>query len=215
MNSSNMKLNIVRPALYAIMAGCVLGVVGGCGNGDREDIERALTNRIEKLEDKKTELLTQLEQGRTKNKQLEKQVQVLSGLRAEVDIEDLYTLQRIKIHKYTGFYDKDEDGKKEKLIVYVQPIDKQGDIIKVPGSADVELWDLNKDAGQAKLGRWHVKQDELKKIWFTTLIKGNYRLMFDIAEKVDDFGEPLTVKVTFTDYLTGRVFKEQRVIKPR
>ncbi len=214
MNSSNMKLNIVRLTLYAIMAGCVLGVVGGCGNGDREDIERALTNRIEKLEDKKTELLTQLEQGRTKNKQLEKQLQVLSGLRAEVKLEDLYTLQRIKIHKYTGFYDKDEDGKREKLIVYVQPIDKQGDIIKVLASVDVELWDLNKDAGEAKLGRWHVGLDELKKNWFTTLIKGNYRLMFDIADKVTDFTEPLTVKVTLTDYLTGRVFKEQRVIKP-
>ena len=111
-------------------------------------------------------------------------------------------------------YDKDEDGKKEKLIVYIQPIDKQGDIIKVLGSVDVELWDLNKDAGQAKLGRWHVGLDELKKNWFTTLIGGNYRLMFDITDKVTDFTEPLTVKVTFTDYLTGRVFKEQRVIKP-
>jgi hypothetical protein len=145
---------------------------------------------------------------------LEKQVQVLAGLRAEVDIEDLYTLRRIKIHKYTNFYDKDEDGKKEKLIVYVQPIDKQGDIIKVSGSVDVELWDLNKEAGQAKLGQWHAGLDELKQNWFSTLIGGNYRLMFDIADKVDDFTEPLTVKVTFTDYLTGRVFKEQRVIKP-
>jgi len=25
----------------------------------------------------------------------------------------------------------------------------------------------------------------------------------------------LTAKVTFTDYLSGRVFKEQKVIKPR
>jgi len=25
--------------------------------------------------------------------------------------------------------------------------------------------------------------------------------------------EPLTVKVTFTDYMTGKVFKEQKVIK--
>ena len=215
MNSSNMKLNIVRPALYAIMAGCVLGAVGGCGNGDREDIERALTNRIEKLQHEKTELLTQLEQGRTKNKQLEKQLQVLSGLRAEVKLEDLYTLQRIKIHRYSGFYDKDEDGKKEKLIVYIQPIDKQGDIIKVPGSVDVELWDLNKDAGEAKLGQWSIGPNQLRENWFSTLIGANYRLMFDIADKVDDFGEPLTVKVTFTDYLTGRVFKEQRVIKPR
>jgi hypothetical protein len=38
--------------------------------------------------------------------------------------------------------------------------------------------------------------------------------MFDIADKVDDFTEPFTVKVTFTDYLTGKIFNEQRAIKP-
>ncbi|GAI66166.1 unnamed protein product, partial [marine sediment metagenome] len=32
--------------------------------------------------------------------------------------------------------------------------------------------------------------------------------------KIDEFEEPLTVKVTFTDYLAGKVFTEQKVIKP-
>lgn len=200
--------------LYAVLAGCLLGVIGACDNGGQISREMLLTEQVEKLQQERTELLTQVEQAGTQNQQLKKQMQVLSRLRAEVKLEDLYTLQRIKIHKYTGFYDKDKDGKKEKLIVYIQPIDKQGDITKVPGSVDVELWDLNKEQSQAKLGDWHIGLDELKKNWFTTLIKGNYRLMFDIADKVDDFTEPLTVKVTFTDYLTGRVFKEQHVIKP-
>jgi len=79
---------------------------------------------------------------------------------------------------------------------------------------EVQLWDLSKSDSQALLGQWHVKADELKQNWFSTLIKGNYRLMFDVADKVENFEEPLTVKATFTDYLTGKVFKEQRVIKP-
>ncbi|GAH67953.1 unnamed protein product, partial [marine sediment metagenome] len=56
---------------------------------------------------------------------------------------------------------------------------------------------------------------ELKKLWFATLITINYRLTFDVADKITGDEEALTVKVTFTDYLTGKVFTEQKVIKPR
>ena len=79
---------------------------------------------------------------------------------------------------------------------------------------DVQLWDLNKDNGQALLSQWQVKPDELKELWFASIVSVNYRLTFDIADKITEFEEPLTVKVTFTDYLTGKVFKDQRVIKP-
>jgi hypothetical protein len=84
----------------------------------------------------------------------------------------------------------------------------------VAGSVDVQLWDLNKKGSEALLGQWQVKRSELKKLWFATLITINYRLTFDVGDKVEKFDEPLTVKVTFTDYLTGKVFKEQKVIKP-
>ena len=175
----------------------------------------SLAEQIQTLRQEKTQLTRQIEQSRTEAKQLRKQIQVLSGL-PEGKLENLSDLQKIRVSRYTGFYDKDKDGKKEKLIVYIQPIDKNGDIIKAAGAVDVQLWDLNSPkASQALLGQWHVKADELKKVWFATLITINYRLTFDVAEKIADFEEPITVKVTFTDYLTGKVFKEQRVIKPR
>jgi hypothetical protein len=63
------------------------------------------------------------------------------------------------------------------------------------------------------LGQWKVETDELKKVWFKTLVTINYRLTFDVADIVETLEEPLTVKVTFTDYLTGKVFNEQKVIK--
>jgi len=202
-------VNPVRAVLYVILAGCLVGMIGACENGRRKKV--SLAEQIEKLQQEKAKLTSQIEESKKQNKQLKEQVRVLIDIRPEVKPEELYTLQRVKIHRYSGFYDKDGDGKKEKLVVYVQPVDKQGDIIKVPGSVDVQL----EDWSGKRLGQWHVGVDELKQNWFSTLIGGNYRLMFDIADKVDDFTEPLTVKVTFTDYLTGRVFKEQRVIKPR
>jgi hypothetical protein len=63
------------------------------------------------------------------------------------------------------------------------------------------------------LGQWKVEPDELKKLWFETLVSIYYRLTFDAVDIVDNLKEPPTVKVTFTDYLTGKVFTEQKVIK--
>jgi hypothetical protein len=76
---------------------------------------------------------------------------------------------------------------------------------------------LNKKGGQALLAEWHVGPDQLKKLWLTALLAGNYKLTFDVADKVELFKSAsggLTVKVAFTDYLTGKTFQEQKVIKP-
>jgi hypothetical protein len=133
----------------------------------------------------------------------------------EVRLEDLYDLQKIKITRYTNLYDKDKDGKKEELLVYIQPIDEEGDIVKATGAVDVQLWDLNKEDGHAQLGQWHVTPSQLKKLWFATLITINYRLPFDVADKITGDEKALAVKVTFTDYPSGKVFEEQKIIKPR
>jgi hypothetical protein len=70
------------------------------------------------------------------------------------------------------------------------------------------------------LGQWHVNSQQLRKLWFDTLMTVGYRLMFDIPpvllQQQDALAEDsLTVKVTFTDYLTGQVFTDQKAIKPQ
>ena len=191
---------------------CLLSFVAGCENANKKS---PLAEQIQQLKQEKTELTRQIERSENENEQLQKQILVLSGLPEDAKAENLYRLQRIKVTRYTNFYDKDKDGEKEKLIVYIQPLDEEGDIVKATGDVDVQLWDLNKEANQALLGQWHVTPGQLKKLWFATLITINYRLTFDVADKIENIQEPLTVKVTFTDYLTGKVFKEQRVIKPQ
>jgi len=191
-----------------IMVGCLLAIAAGCESSN-------LAKEVKTLRQEKAELKSQIEQSKSEAEQLKSQVQVLSELPSEVRLEDLYDLQKIKITRYTNLYDKDKDGKKEKLIVYIQPIDEESDIVKATGAVDVQLWDLNKEDGEALLGQWHVTPGQLKKLWFATLITINYRLPFDVADKISGEEKALVVKVTFTDYLTGKVFKEQKIIKPR
>ena len=171
-----------------------------------------LMTQVQKLSGEKAKLQSLLDQSKTENERLKKQIETLSALPKE-QIE-LWSLQRIEIGRFTALYDEDKDGKKEKLIVYVQPIDKDGDTVKSAGQVNVQLWDLNKADSNALLGEWHVGPDQLKKLWLTALLAGNYKLTFDVADKAELFKEPLTIKVAFTDYLTGKTFQEQKVIKP-
>jgi hypothetical protein len=210
MKSKKAKLNPIRYMPYAVLVGWLLTWAAGCENGGSSP-----TEQIQTLKQEKKQLARQIEQSKAENEQLQKQVQVLADLPPEVRLESLYDLQKIKITRYTNLYDKDKDGEKEKLIVYIQPMDAEGDIVKASGAVDVQLWDLDRENGEALLGQWQVKPEELKKLWFATIITINYRLTFDVADKITGDEESLVVKVTFTDYLTGKVFKEQRIIKPR
>jgi hypothetical protein len=171
-----------------------------------------LAEQLRKLNREKAQLESHIEECKAENQQLKERVDVLTGLSA--DQRKLYNIERIEVGRFTNFYDKDDDGQKEKLIVYVQPIDEQGDIVKAAGSVEVQLWDLNEQANQALLGQWNLNPAQVQKRWVTTLLSNNYRLMFDIADKVEDFSKPLTVKVSFTHYLTGTVLQEQKVIEP-
>jgi hypothetical protein len=191
----------------------MLAFIAGCGEDNSRDF--SLEEELDTLRLEKTDLARQVEKANAQNQKLQKQMQILAGLKENIKPEKIYDLQNVKIGRYTNLFDKDKDGKEEKLIVYLQPIDDEGDVIKAAGKVDVELWDLSKKSENAKIGQWRVEPDELKKLWFATVVTINYRLTFDISDKVDKFETPLTVKITFTDYLTGKVFKHQKVITPQ
>ena len=191
-----------------VLASIFLVIVVGCQSTENFD------EQIQDLKLERKQLARQVEQEEAKNTRLKKQIDVLTGLGPILSSENLYEIEQVRVGRFTDLYDKDKDGRKEKLIVYIQPIDKNGDIIKAAGVVDVQLWDLHNENGQALLGEWHVDAASLKKLWFRTLISINYRLIFDVGDKVKSFDEPLTVKATFTDYLSGGVFEVQKVIKP-
>ena len=161
------------------------------------------------------ELTGQLEQSRIETEQIKAQVKTLAALPQDKSENLFYALSAVKISRFTGFYDKNEDGRRDKLIVYVQPVDQAGDAIKAAGIVSIQLWNLNQPNGQALVGQWQVLPAELYKLWFNTLTSTAYRLTFDVATTPEMLAQPLTVKTTFTDYLTGQVFPDQFVIPPR
>jgi hypothetical protein len=190
--------------------------VAGCESAGSRSILLELEEERNTLRREKRDLARQFEKSKLENKDLKKRKEVLDNLPPEVKPENLYRLQKIKITKYTDFYDKDKNGKKEKLIVYIQPIDEDGDIIKAVGAVDVRLQDPNKNDDQEPVAQWRVEPSQLKKLWFAGFTAANYKLTFDVADKISELESVsggLTVKVTFTDYLTGKVLNEEKLIR--
>jgi hypothetical protein len=188
-------------------------LLGGCGIGSER--MSPLEMKVRDLEREKAQLASQLEQSQVEAAQLKAQVQTLAALPPSKPENLFYALSAVKISRLTDFYDKNEDGRRDKLIVYLQPVDRAGDAIKSAGIVSVQLWNLSRPDGQALLGQWQVLPGELYKLWFNTLTSTAYRLTFDVATTPEMLAQPLTVKSTFTDYLTGQVFTDQFVIQAR
>ncbi len=190
---------------------CAMVFSFGCGE------KRQPTATKKELISRETELKGQLEQAERENEQLKKQVETLSGLPSGKRAEAAYKVQTIRIGNYTNIYDENEDGKKETLIVYVSPIDETGDAVKAAGEVNIQLWDLSKGGENAQLGQWTVEPNDLKKKLYSSVMSSRYRFTFDVSGVVKNYdagSEGLTVRVNFVDYLSGRTFTEQKVIKP-
>jgi hypothetical protein len=187
-------------------------LVTGCGIGSaRKDSHEIKAQQIAR---EKTELMRDLQQARAENDQLAEQIKALSAIPEDERVNP-YELTSIKITKYSNFYDKDNDGKREKFIVYFTPVDPEGDALKASGTVNVQLWNLDNLNGQALIHQWQIDPNELRSMWFDTLVSASYRLVLDTPEELNTLADPLTVKVTFTDYLTGEIFRDQQVIDPR
>lgn len=186
----------------------LFGLISGCGEKPRTTME---TNK--KLHEEKTGLKLELETLRSENQQLKQQVKALSKLDDDKRVEFLSQVAEIELTKRTGFFDKDKDGVEEKLIVYLRPFDDKGDTVKAAGWVYVQLWDLQADPQNALLEQWEVTPDKLKDSWAQTFMTNYYRLIFDLPQNIKQRGDKgLTLKVRFTEYLTGKVFEKQTLL---
>ena len=131
----------------------------------------------------------------------------------EARLEALPQLARIELGRRTGLYDTDDDGQKDKLVVHIRPYDETADTIKAPWIAKLQLCDLSDKADGARLGQWEVGGTELKGSWAGTFLTNYYRLSFDVGDLIVGHEGELTLHVTFTDYIGGKVLNAQAVIK--
>lgn len=150
---------------------------------------------------------------KAENEQLKKQIETLMGIDRPARIEAVSTASSIELTDRCGIYDKDDNGSKEILVIYMRVIDDMGDCVKAPGAVKIELWNLNAKPQEARLKTWQIEPAELKNNWSGSLLTSYYKLKLDISSLLPEQTDELTVKAEFTDYLTGKILRAQQVVK--
>lgn len=193
-----------------IMIIALMIIASGCDSNGNQ----SLWDQIKNLTQDKSKLKQRVDTLEAENTELTARVKTLTALGPEKRIEALSGVQRITIEKRSGLADKNKDGNAETLVVYVRPRDDTGNTVKAPGEITLQLWDLNAPPDTALLKEWNIPPQQLKKLWSSTALTNYYRLSYKVPDLLNDEQTELTIKVQFTDYVTGKTLNAQRVIKP-
>jgi hypothetical protein len=197
------------------IAGCITIVAAAILLAGCSDYSKAYDEASSKLVEAQKQnqaLQKNVDQLKEANLQCQQQVMSLQGLTPEQRKEAVPSIVEIKVDKRSGIYPSNKD--KTELVIYVRPIDDTGDAIKAAGPIHVELWDLGSVPADALLNKWDVPALQIKDKWSGALLAGFYRLAFEVPK---DYAtrKNLTLKVTFTDLLTGRSFTSQTPVAGR
>jgi len=184
--------------------------------GCRNEVQTSLWQQIKSLSEEKTELSLEVQRLERENAKLTDQVKTLAAMDRDERLDVLAGPESVRIGRHSGLYDKSgaPDGTPDTLVVYLEPIDADQDVIKAPGRVRVELWNLAADADrQARLKRWDIPPEELRSLWGRGLLGAYYRLQLPLDGILTSNEKELTVRIRFTDYLTGRVLTDQARIE--
>jgi len=181
----------------------------GCGSPNKANIELRKQNQV--LVKQVDELKRQREVDLARIRGLESSAPTLETLPPE-RLDKLVTTYGLKIGRLTGGAELDPAQPGDSgLKVYVAPIDRSGEAIKAAGSFVIEAFDLA-NSNEPRIGRWEFSPEDALKYWVNFLNQTNYALPAPWQH-----GPPahpdITMRVTFTDELTGRQFEAQKALR--
>lgn len=159
-----------------------------------------------------------LGEARNENKRLTEQLQrqderILSLMAlGDKRLEQLYQVTNITLGDYTGGVNTEGKDGHNAVKVYLLPMDQDGSIIKAAGSVRIQLFDLSAPADRNLIGQCDFGIDEVRKHWSSGFMTYHFSFVCPWKEGVPPH-EDVTVRVEFTDYLTGKHLTTQKVVK--
>ncbi len=133
---------------------------------------------------------------------------------SSVDLDDLFVVDEVRIPSRSGGIDLDGTPGDDGIVIYIQPVDAAGDVIKAAGAITVQLTDLT-DVGTPRTiaTREYTDPDEIKKSWYGGFLTNHYSFKIPFPESVGRVPAEMHVRVLFLDWLTGREFTASTTVK--
>jgi hypothetical protein len=141
----------------------------------------------------------------------EEQVQTLQALGAGKRLEKLFAVKRIAIGSYSGGMDLDGKPGDDGVKVLLEPHDAQDSTVKAAGDVTIQLYDLAAPQAQNLLATCRYTPEELAGKWTNGFLSQYFLFECPWGKNVPRHNQ-ITVRATFTDYLTGLSFTDQKVV---
>ncbi len=170
----------------------------GCGSPDKANIE--LRKKNQDLQEQVKQLAGQRDADLHRIQGFETRATTVPVL-AEGRLDKLFTATGFKIGRLTN-------GDAQQLKVYVAPLDANGDELKATGTWVVEAFDLS-DQERPRVGHWEFGPEDCKKDWVGFLLR---TYIFPCPWQHASKAQQLTVRVTFRDELTQRLFPAEEFV---
>lgn len=195
-------------ALLLLLAG--LSAAAGCTPQD-DARELELRNQRDAAVRRARKLTEQVESLSADLRQKNRQIETLRKLDG-VDVEKLYTTRRIELGRFTGGIDTDGKPGHDAVRVFLTPIDRDESPLKRAGNVTVQLYDLAADKDATLLADFNYPPDRAGKHFASGLMSYHYSFDCPLPDDRPLDHDTLTVRVTFTELLTGKTFDAQKVV---
>jgi len=200
----------MRRLSLLLAALCLPAVLGGCTMVDKAELQqlradrKAALNKADALAERNKAVQAELD---VRDKQI-RMLQALGPKRMKM----LFPVVRIELGRYSGGVDLDNKPGDDGIRVYLRPIDADGSVIKAAGDVKIQLFDLAAKPKQNLIGAYEWKVDKIGGHWASGFLSYHYSLTCPWKSAPPKHNE-ITIRLEFTDYLTGRTFSAQKIVK--
>lgn len=190
-------------------------VVAGCATpGGSESLEAQLRqqeDRVIALENDLTKVRGELEVARRENNALRLQASTRGGGLVEEQAQVLSRVEKIRFHPLlTSGVDIDGRPGDDRLTVLMMPVDSEGELLRLPGKVELELFDMTRGAEQQKIGEWKFSPEQTRARWTRSLLSAGYQFQLDWQERPQAGELTLHGRLTTAD---GRQFDATSQVK--
>lgn len=202
----------VQTWMSVVMA---LAITGCAARGNIESLEAHVREQETQLADLRRQLVdaqSEIELYRSEAQSL--RTQLSSDGQRTLVAEQAAVLHRTDQVKFntllTSGFDSDGEPGDEQLSVLLMPTDEEGDLVKLVGAIELELFDMSLPAEQQRIGDWSFSAEEAREHWHRGFLSAGY--LFHLDWQQLPISRELTLHGRFVAP-DGRVFNTTAQVK--
>ncbi len=198
---TNISHHLHRTPLAALLLAALL--TPGCQPPAEVALRKEIGDLRETIKKKDDQLVAQ----KASIDELNGELRVARSI-SEDDLKRIFYPDKLEIERLSGGENYDNKPGDDGVTVYLRPIDKDGDAIKVAGDIRIQLYDLAAAPEKNLIGEYFIPVDQVGKLWHGKLWTYHYAIKCPFPSGPPEHTE-VTIRAMFVDYLTKRVVSEQ------